>query len=210
MSSALLLKKLRFEDREFVTAPEMKAYCKSMKVDYDAAIRYFTKKGYIVRIFTGIFYLRSLEELKLGRSRYNHLELVARGMELKKVEKWYFGLHTALKMNDMTHEYFTVDDVISESVFRAKPIKIADHEFKFYKLSKSLFDFGITGDKTHPHSDPEKTILDFIYVWRYNSVPEARIVADVSEWSEGLSKQKIRRYASMYPTTVSNIAMKVI
>ena len=62
-------------------------------------------------------------------------------------------------MNDMTHEYFTVDDVISESVFRATPIKIADHQFKFCKLSKSLFDFGIIGDKTQPHSDPEKQSL---------------------------------------------------
>ena len=59
MSFALLLKKLRIEGREFVTAPEMKAYCKSMKVDYDAAIRYFIKRGYVARIFKGIFYLRS-------------------------------------------------------------------------------------------------------------------------------------------------------
>ncbi len=210
MPSTLLLKRLRLDNREFVTAPEIRAYCETMNVEYDAAIRYFIKKGYFVRIFRGIFYVKPLEELKLGRIRYNHLQLVAKGMELKKVKNWYFGLHTALKMNDMTHEYFTVDDVISDSIFRAKPFEIAGHDFKFSKLSQSLFDFGIVRDNVNRYSDPEKTILDFIYIWRYNGIPETRILSDISEWLKGASKIKLRKYASRYPATVSNTVRKVV
>jgi len=209
MSITLLLKRLRIENKEFVTAEDITRYCRSMKLKYDATIRYFIKKGYVTRIFKGIFYVKSLEELKLGRTKYSHLDLVAKGMELKKVKNWYFGLHTALKMNNMTHEHFTTEDVVSDSIFRARPMKIAAHSFKFVKLSSLLFDFGVVTNNGIRFSDPEKTILDFIYVWRYNGIPESKILADVSEWSKGTSKDKLAKYAKSYPSTVSNLARRV-
>ena len=78
---------------------------------------------YIIRIFRGIFYVKSLEEIKYKKVKYNHLELVAKGLELKGVKHWYFGLHTALKLNNATHEYFTIDYVITDSFYRNKPIE---------------------------------------------------------------------------------------
>ncbi|MHB1868582.1 MAG: type IV toxin-antitoxin system AbiEi family antitoxin domain-containing protein [Nitrososphaerales archaeon] len=209
MSTTLLLKRLRIENKEFVAAEDIRTYCRSMKIKYDAAIRYFIKKGYLTRIFRGIFYVKSFEELKLGRTKYTQLELVAKGMELKNVKHWYFGLHTALKMNNMTHEHFTIEEVISDSIFRARPIKIAGHGFKFVKLSNSLFNFGVITNNGTRYSDPEKTILDFIYVWRYNGVPEYKILADISEWSKGTSKSKLSKYAKNYPSTVFNLAKRV-
>jgi hypothetical protein len=150
------------------------------------------------------------EEAKLGRSRYNHLELVARGLELKKVDNWYFGLHTALKLNNMTHETFAVEDVINDKLFRANPFTIAGYKFKFSKLSRSLLDFGIKkGENGVRYSDREKTVLDFIYIWRYNGIPEEKIVADVSGWAKGASKEKLRAYAKKYPKTVAEIAPRL-
>ena len=155
--------------KEFVTSKELELYCKSMKLDYTTVIRYFIAQGCMTRIFRGIFYVKTLDEIKLGRSKYSHLELVAKGLELKNVKNWYFGLHTALKLNNMTHEYFAVEDVINDSLFRANPMNIAGYKFKFTKLSPSLFDFGIKNkDEIVRYSDPEKTVLDFIYIWRYN------------------------------------------
>jgi len=209
MSTTLLLKKLRIENKEFVTAEDIRIFCRTMRVEYDAVIRYFIKKGYLARIFRGIFYVKSLEELELGRTKYSHLELVAKGMELKRVKNWYFGLHTALKMNNMTHEHFTIEEVVSDSIFRARPIKIAGHGFKFVKLSRSLLDFGVVIDGGIRYSDPEKTILDFIYLWRYNGIPESKILADVSEWSKEASKDKLWKYSKKYPKTVSNLARRV-
>lgn len=210
MSISLLLRRLRIENKEFVTSNELKAYCKSMGTEYDAAIRYLVKRKYVVRIFRGVFYIKPLEELKLGRTKYNHLELVAKGLGLKKVKDWYFGLRSALKLNNMTHEHFSIEEVVSGSIFRAKPMNIAGYKFKFVKLSPSLLGFGLKEKNGIRYSDPEKTILDFIYIWRYNGVPEDRIVLDISEWTSATSKEKLRKYAENYPNTVAKIAERVV
>jgi predicted transcriptional regulator of viral defense system len=205
-----LLRKLWMDKKEFVTAEELKTYCRSMRMDYATVVSYFVKRKYFVRILRGIFYVKSLEEAKLGRSRYNHLELVAKGLELKKVSNWYFGLHTALKLNNMTHETFAVEDVINDKLFRANPFTIAGYKFKFSRLSRSLLDFGIKkGENGVRYSDPEKTILDFIYVWRYNGIPEEKIAGDVSGWAKGASRGKLKAYAKKYPKTVAEIAARV-
>ena len=198
------------DKKEFVTAEELKTYCKSTSMDYATVVSYFVKRKYFVRVLRGIFYVKSLEEAKLGRSRYNHLELVAKGMELKKVRTWYFGLHTALKLNNMTHETFAVEDVVSDKIFRANPFPIAGYKFKFSKLSPSLLAFGIRkAENGIRYSDPEKTILDFIYVWKYNGIPEEKIAADVVGWAKGASKEKLRAYAKKYPKTAAEIAARV-
>jgi hypothetical protein len=196
--------------KEFVTAEELKRYCKTMKLNYEMVVRYFGMRAYLVRIFRGVFYVKSLEELKLGRNKYNHLELVAKGLELKNVKRWYFGLHTALKLNNMTHETFAVEDVVNDKLFRANPIAIAGYKFKFSRLSPSLLGFGIrkAGNGVR-YSDPEKTLLDFIYLWRYNGIPQEKIVADVSGWEKGASKEKLTAYAKKYPKTVAEIAARL-
>jgi len=207
--SSLLLKKLRIEEKEFVTSDELKLYCKSMGLSYKKVIKYFTHRAYLTRIFRGIFYVKSLDEIKLGKTRYSHLKLVAKGLELKGVKNWYFGLYTALKLNNMTHEHFTVDYVVNDKLFRPKPMNIAGYKFKFVKLVPRLLKFGITGNNLR-YSDAEKTILDFIYTWRYNGVPKEKIILDISEWSRSLSKEKIRKYATNYPKTVREIANTVV
>lgn len=201
MTISLLLKKLRIENKEFLTSEELKEYCKETRVSYVSTVRYFIKKKYVTRIFRGIFYLKSLEELKLGRSKYNHLELVSKGLEIKKVKNWYFGLHTALKLNNMTHEHFTVEEVVNDTIYRRKPIGIAGHRFRFVKVSPGLFGFGVVEDRKIRYSDPEKTILDFVYLWRYSGVPSEKIIMD-SYWNEDISKAKMLGYARKYPLTV--------
>ena len=205
-----LLRKLWMDKKEFVTASELKAYCRSFKLSYPAVVSYFVKRGYFIRIFRGIFYVKSLEEAKLSRNKYSHLELVAKGLDRKRVRNWYFGLHTALKLNNMTHETFAVEDVVNDKLFRANPVNIAGYKFRFTKMSPSLLGFGIEKGNEVKHSDPEKTILDFIYIWRYNGVPSEKIVADVSEWAKHASKGKLRSYAKKYPKTVAEIAERVV
>jgi len=210
MTMTTLLRKLRIEGKGFITSRELKAYCKPMKLDYSTVVRYFSARGYIVRIFRGIFYVKSVEEFELGRSKHNHLELVAKGLELKKVRNWYFGLHTALKLNNMTHESFAVEDVVNDTLFRANPVNIAGYKFRFTKMSPSLLGFGIREKNGMRHSDPEKTILDFIYIWRYHGMPSEKIIADVGSYAKNASKEKLRRYAKKYPRTVVEIAERVV
>ena len=173
-------------------------------------IRHLVPRGYLVRIFKGIFYIKSLEELELARAKYTHLELVAKSLELKNVKRWYFGLHTALKLNNMTHETFSVEDVVNDKLFRANPMNIAGYKFRFTKMSSSLLGFGIREQDGLRYSDAEKTVLDFIYIWRYNGVPGEKIVADVSEWAKHASRGKLRSYAKRYPKTVAEIAERLV
>jgi predicted transcriptional regulator of viral defense system len=209
IKSNILLKKLRLDQTEFITSEELKHHGKTMMLNPEKAIKYFVSRGYLIRIFKGIFYVKSLDEVNLGKSKYNHLELVAKGLELKGVKNWYFGLYTALKFNNITHESFAVDYVVNEKLLRSKPINIAGYKFRFIKLTPKLLDFGII-ENNLKYSDPEKTILDFIYTWRYNGVPKEKIVLDVSEWAKDLSSEKTKKYALKYPKTVQEIADMVI
>ena len=210
MPMSHLLRKLWMDKKEFVTAGELKVYCRSFKLSYPAVVSYFVKRKYFIRVFRGVFYVKSLEEAKLGRTKYSHLKLAEKGLELKKVRNWYFGLHTALKLNNLTHETFAVEDVVNDKLFRASPVNIAGYKFRFTKMSPSLLGFGIREQDGLRYSDPEKTILDFIYIWRYHGTPSEKIIADVSEWAKHSSKGKLRSYAKKYPRTVAEIAERVV
>ncbi len=211
MKMSILLDKLRMEKKEFVTADEFKELCKLTKMNYDTVIRYFIWRKYFVRIFREVFYVRSLEEFKLGKSNYNHLELVSKGLELKGVKRWYFGLHTALKLNNMTHEHFTTEEVISDSFFRPKPVNIAGYKFRFVKISSVLLDFGIKTDNNMMmrYSDPEKTILDFIYLSKHKGLPDERIIMDVHDWSRNISAGRLKKYSKKYPKSITEIVDRV-
>ena len=210
MTMNLMLKKLYLEKTEFVTEKELHTYAKMLKFNYDNIVNYLLRNDYLIRIFRGIFYFKSIDETKLGNEHYSYMELVARGIALKGVKDWYFGLHSALKINNMTHEEFGIDEVISSEIFRAKPIEIDGHKFKFNKVSKKLLGFGIVENGALRYSDREKTILDFIYFWRYNGIPEERILNDVAEWASGVKKETLRRYSKNYPKAVSNMVEKVL
>jgi len=208
IKSNFLLKKLKIDEKEFITSEELKRYCNSMGLNYEITIRHLVYRGYLIRIFKGIFYIKSLDEAKLGRSKYSNLELVAKGLALKGVKNWYFGLYTALKFNNMTHESYSVDYVVNDKLLRSKPINIAGYKYRFVKLSSKLLQFGIVKENLR-YSDPEKTILDFIYTWRYNGVPKEKIALDVSEWAKRISGEKTKKYAVNYPKTVQEIAEMV-
>lgn len=209
IKSNLLLKKLSIDEKEFITSEELKRYCKTMSLNYEITIRHLVSRGYLIRIFKGIFYIKSADEAKLGKSKYSNQELVAKGLQLKDVKDWYFGLYTALKFNNMTHESFSVDYVVNDKLLRSKPITIAGYKYRFVKLAPKLMQFGITGDNLK-YSDLEKTILDFIYTWRYNGVPREKIIRDISEWAKDLSVETTKKYASEYPKTVQEIVNTVI
>jgi len=202
MKSNILLKKLYLDKVEFITSKMLKDYCKEFKMDYENTVRYFIRMGYLIRIFKGIFYLRDMEELKLGRTKYSYRDLIAKGLELKNVKNWYFGLYSALKMNNMTHESFVIDHILNDKLFRPNPMEIMGHDVKFHRVSSKLLKFGIFKRRNIRYSDPEKTILDFMYIWRYNGVSKKRIIMDIGDYAENVSKGKLRKYVKHYPRTV--------
>ena len=143
MGFLTLIKKFHLENIKYITSNKIKEYCNMLNLDYGNIIRYLLRHGYVIRIFKGIFYVKSLEEFKYGGLEVSELDLVSKGLDLKRVEKWYFGLYTALKLNNATHEYFTIYYVITDSLYRNNPFFINKRRFRFLKIKPSLFDFGI-------------------------------------------------------------------
>ena len=208
MKSTVLLKKFYIDGKELVTSDEIKENCDFLNLKYENVINYFISRGYLSRIFRGIFYVKSLEELKFGKRKYSYLELVKKGLELKKIKNWYFSLYTALKLNNVTHEYFTIDYVISENMYRSKLINIENRKFKFIKIKPDLLNFGII-ENGFRYSDLEKTILDFIYIWIYNNTPRKKILIDATEFIDDLTEEKIKIYAQKYPNSVKEIVEEI-
>ncbi|MEM5813165.1 MAG: hypothetical protein QXU71_02295 [Candidatus Aenigmatarchaeota archaeon] len=202
--SEMIMKKLWISGKKFVKSDEIKAISKEFKINYESILRYLLARRYLIRIFKGIFYVKSPEEIKLEIMYENPFNLVAKGLFIKGIKRWYFGLYTALVMNNITHEYFTVNYVINDSIFRANEIKIAGYSFKFIKVKPSLI-FGIKEKENLRYSDLEKTILDFVYLWRYRSVPKERILVNISDLVEKASKSKLLEYSKRYPLTIRRI-----
>lgn len=211
MTKDVLLKKLRLEKKEFISSIELKKYCRDLGLDYKSSVKNLMRRKYLVRLFKGLFYLKTAEEAEFEfGNRYNYLELVAKAMKLKGISNWYFGLYTALKFNNTTHETFTVEDVINADILRAKPINIVGRKFKFYKLSKKLLSFGIVEKSGIRYSDLEKTVIDFAYIWRYSGKSNAEIESGLSDWMSGISKAKLKSYLSHYPKSVALVFREVM
>lgn len=210
MKSSLLLKKLYLDKKEFINSDELKKYCNKLNMNYENTVRYFIRRGYLLRIFKGIFYVKTLEDIKLGKTNYNHLELLGKGLEIKGVKNWYFGLNSAFKLNNMTHEEFAVDHIINDSLFRGKVIEIVGYNFRFHKVSSNLLKFGIIKEGKIRYSDPEKTFLDFLYIKRYNGVPEEKIIMDVVDYKDYILKVKIWNYIKYYPKTVGKTLERLL
>ncbi len=204
MKTDMILRKLRLEGKELVTSEELKETCSSLGIKYESAIRHLVPRGHLIRIFRGVFYVTSPEEALTKRRKHSHLELVSRGLKAKGVEDWYFGLYTALKLNNMTHEHYAIDYVVNDKIQRSNPMNIAGHRFRFGNVKPTLLGFGVIGGELR-HSDPEKTILDFIYIWRYNSMPDQRITLSVREWVDNVDETKIKNYSRHYPRTVASL-----
>jgi len=209
MKTGLILRKLRLEDRDIVTSEELKEICSNLGIKYETAIRHLVPRGHLIRIFRGVFYVTSPDEALTRIQRHSHLELVSKGLKVKGVENWYFGLYTALKMNNMTHEHHALDYVVNDTIQRSNPIDIAGYKFRFVKVRPRLLGFGVVGGELR-HSDPEKTILDFIYLWKYNSMPDQRIALSVKEWTSNVDDAKMLDYSRYYPKTVAKLLEEVL
>lgn len=202
MTLKLIVKKLELSNKKFITRDTIRKYCKELHLDYYTVIRYLTSNEYLIRILRGIFYVKSIEERRLKKIEISYTDAIKEALRIKGIKNWYFGLESAVKLNNLTHEYFAVDTVITDKLFRSKPIDILGTKVKFVKVSKELFKFGIIEDD-FKHSDIEKTLLDMVYLAKYNNYSEEEIRNRVLHLVNNCEKSKLKKYAEFYPKTVS-------
>jgi predicted transcriptional regulator of viral defense system len=185
------------------TKDEMKDACKRFGADVDNTINFMISYSYLVRILRGLYYVKTVEEFELKKSPdvYKVLSLGLNKLKLK----WYFGLYTGLRLSGLTHEFFDTIFVLNDRIYRPKEIKVAGEKVKFLKLSSKLVDFGIVNENGKRFSDVEKTLLDFVYVSRYRSVPEERITSMIEEYKKRVKADKAIKYLKFYPKSVEKV-----
>lgn len=209
MTLSLIVKKLELAGTKFITRGNIREYCKELNLDYYTVIGYLTSNKYLVRILRGIFYVRSIEERKLKKTEISYIEAIKEALKIKGVKNWYFGLESAIKLNNLTHEYFAVETIITDTIFRPKPIDILGTKVRFIKINKALFNFGLKGNG-FKHSDIEKTLLDMVYLGRYNNYSEEEIKNKISYLTNNCKKRRLMEYAEHYPKTVRNFLGRLI
>jgi predicted transcriptional regulator of viral defense system len=182
---------------------EVERVCDKFGVNSRHTINYMINYGFFVRILRGLYYVKTIEEFKLKKALDTY-RLISLGMEKLKVD-WYFGLYTSLRLNGLTHEFFDTIFVLNDKIFRPKEIRISGEKVKFIKLKSKLFGFGIVNKNGIKFSDPEKTLLDLIYVFRYRNVAEERIILTIEDYFKKLEKKKLREYLKFYPKSVSRV-----
>lgn len=182
---------------------EIEKVCRRFSANATSTINFMISYGYFLRVLRGLYYVKTLEEFKLKKSVNVH-EILSLGMEKLRIN-WYFGLYTSLRLNGLTHEYFDTIFILNDRIFRPREIKVGGERVKFLKLKSKLFGFG-TMNKDHiKFSDIEKTLLDFIYVSRYRTVPEERIISIIEECGKNVKTEKIKAYLKFYPKTVEMV-----
>ena len=190
------------EGREVVTTDALSAMARRIGATPEHALRHLRREGYLLPLFRGYYYVRSPDEMRLHRERHDPLELFALAARAKRIGEWYFGLHTALRLNGLTHEDRREETLVSRHFYRIGGVPIGSRRFVIHKWGPELFGFGLDRHGTFQMSDPEKTVLDLAYLDYWASRkghPESR------DWLEHLSsvnRAKVRRYLPHYPEPV--------
>ncbi len=196
MNIPAIWRKLLVEERRIVTSDEIRELAAQAGKKGDRSLRYLLEHGYIARILKGIFYVRSADERERGYTERSTYELVAEALKRKGVRRWYFGMETALKLNGMTHEYFAVDSVVTDSFRTTKVIGILGAKFQFLRWSTDRIGIGCIRTGNLTYSDPEKTVLDMAYRTHRQGKGSPRDI--ILEHIDRLDKDKLRRYLARY------------
>jgi len=207
MSMNRIIEQMRVEGKKFVTSQELSEYSNNLHYDYENVKRYLISQGDFVKIFKDIFYIKSTAEKKLKKLDWSLLEIVGKALDVKKINNWYFGFYTALTFNEIPHKDQEEIYLINDSLSKNNPVKIGGHLFRIIRLESNLFKFGTINNKVK-YSDPEKTVLDLIYLWKYSGLIEMKILKQISSYMGYLSKSKIMSYAKHYPESNRDILNK--
>jgi len=205
----MIIRKFMLKKKKFITSRELEKLCRDFDMNYENTKKLLLNKGFLLTIFRGIFYVKDFNEKRTGMIKYTPYELLSTGMGIKGIKNWYFGLYTAIKLLNLTHEFFPLTYVINDKFNRIRPLKICNENFKFVKIKTDLF-LGIIEVKTENnvtlrYSDLEKTVLDMIYLYKKAGKPESTINYLIMEYDSFVDKKKLLNYSEYYPKTVKRL-----
>jgi hypothetical protein len=138
------------------------------------------------------------------------LEIVAMALEVRGITRWYFGLETALKLNALTHEYFDVTYVITDSLRTTRAISALGLRLRFLRWRSGLLSFGIRRKGTLRYSGPEKTVLDLTYRASYSGADPLEVWRQAEEYHVDLDPGRLRSYVKAYPKRLQKVLVWAI
>jgi hypothetical protein len=190
------------EGREVLSSASLLAMARRIGAKPEHALRHLRREGYLLPLFRGYYYLRTPEEMRLHTERHDPLELFALAARAKDIGEWYFGLHTALRVNGLTHEDRREESVVSRSLYRIRGVPIGSRRFVIHKWGPALFGFGLDGRGTYRVSDPEKTVLDLAYLDYWTKRKGHPGSGSWVENVHSVDARRLRRYLTHYPAEV--------
>lgn len=229
MKYDLLRKKIELLNKTYITKEELKKYLKPLNLEYNKTINNLVTNKFLLRIFRGVFYVVPKEKRVKNIYKIKHKtkngfcdtsssiiikdlnfnDIITNALKIKNINNWYFGLDTAIKLNHLTHETKNIIYIINDKIFRPNEIKIINKNVKFIKLKKKLFSFGII-KKDINYSDTEKTVLDIIYLLKYNNETNKTILNSVVDLLDSCNKKKLKEYSKYYPKTTYNVIKEYV
>lgn len=199
MMASLVWERLRLEGARYITGKRLARVCREARREFGGCRKYLLEHGYIHRVFRGIYYLSDRDELESGLPAGNVLRIVGDALAFKGVRRWYFGLETALKLNGMTHEYFTVDFLVTDSLRTTRPVGVLGHRLAILRRPPKRFREGIVRAGGIRFSDREKTVLDIAHQGFIWGRPADHAVGVLDEYGARLDRKKMRAYLARYP-----------
>lgn len=170
---------------DVVTTDALAGLARTAGLDARHAVDHLVRSRRLEPLFKGVYYVRRPEEVMLGVERRSPLELFALAAKAKGIGRWYFGLHTALRLHGMTHEHRGDVEVVCEGLHRPLGVEMAGTRFVIHKWKPDLFGWGVTRIRGLPVSDPARTVLDLAYR-DYWAARKGR--APTGEWREHLDR----------------------
>ncbi len=193
-----------FKDRA-VRMGDLKDIAREFGKGEREVIEYLVRKGLAIRIVGDIYYI--VNPLNTEPTMW---KMLAAGLNRAGV-KWYYGLYSAWMNGRMVQQVYS-GEVIVNNKYSGKR-KIGGVEVYFFKTKRgNFFTFGIEEIKKGVYiSDPEKTVLDFIYFGNYGRIPTLTISEVIDSYFDpdnsliyfnGRNYERMKKYLGYYPDFV--------
>ena len=193
--------------KDIVTMEDLANIARDLYFNYKNIINYLIKKKEIIRIYGDLYYIKKIDEINTeGFYRESQaLKLISKAFEYENDNKWYFGLHTALRFHDISLKNHPNDYILaSRKFFQKRKIILMGKNINVLVFNAKFFNFGIIKNGIK-YSDLEKTFLDFIYLWKLKEIPNLKIKLILEKYREKLSQKKMMHYIEYYSSEVKQV-----
>jgi len=185
----------------------LEANSKDLYYNYKNMINYLINKKDLIKIFADFYYVKNKLEISSNNFKNTHtlVGLVSKLLEIMNVEDWYFGLHTALNLHNISLKENPAECLICSRIpFNSKKIEVLGKKLQIFVFKADLFAYYFEKNGVK-YSNLEKTFLDFVYLWKLNHLPDHKILGILGKYREKISKEKIIKYSEIYPPEIQRV-----